>query len=257
MDQSQIVDAQNYRSFTSTLALETYTQAHGLMAAEECLLNSLQSRLTGKALLDIGVGAGRTTPALLKLSSDYTAIDYSQVLAAETSAKFNLSSVYCCDVRDMSRFPNAKYDFVFFSFNGLDYIPHQGRLQGLHEIYRVLKPGGTFLFSSHNRAYLMDPNRAERQYSRAQWVKRTIWRIALYPRHLRLRRHEIIEKEYAIVNDSGLRYSLYHYYIDIPNQIAQLEKAGFIVENAYDMQGAPAAHNSHAAWIHYLAGKPK
>ena len=61
--------------------------------------------------------------------------------------------------------------------------------------------------------------------------------------------------EYAIVNDSGLRYSLLLYYISIRSQIDQLNKMEFSVEGMYDMQGYPADHGDRSPWIHYLVTK--
>jgi ubiquinone/menaquinone biosynthesis C-methylase UbiE len=50
----------------------------------------------------------------------------------------------------MPAFENETFDFVMFSFNGLDYLSHSDRLLALGEIRRVLKPAGLLLFSSHN-----------------------------------------------------------------------------------------------------------
>ena len=76
------------------------------------------------------------------------------------------------------------------------------------------------------------------------------------PRHWRMRRYEVETSEYAILNDSGLRYSLLTYYITARNQIAQLESIGFFVEGVYDTQGQPAAEDDNRSpWIHYHVSK--
>jgi ubiquinone/menaquinone biosynthesis C-methylase UbiE len=252
----QIIDAQNHRAFSSPFAVKAYTAVDGLTPGEVTILETLRSRITDKAILDIGVGAGRTTPSLLEISRDYTAIDYSEVLVHQARKRFGLDSIYCCDVRDMSRFPDRGFDFVYFSFNGLDCISHEGRLRALGEIRRVLKPQGIFLFSSHNRAHLEDPPGATRQYTRIESIKRAVWKMLLLPRHFRLRRHETATSEYAIVNDSGLRYSLLLYYITISSQVAQLEKLEFSVQHVYDMQGTPVGYDDRSPWIYYLVTTP-
>jgi ubiquinone/menaquinone biosynthesis C-methylase UbiE len=130
MDQSHVIDTSNREAFEGRFALKTYSEVSGLMPAEHAILRTLKSRIAGKKLLDIGVGGSRTTLFLLERSRDYTAIDYSEGLVQKVKLKFGLDSVYCCDVRDMSRFPDQSFDFILFSFNGLDCIAHRGRLRG-------------------------------------------------------------------------------------------------------------------------------
>jgi SAM-dependent methyltransferase len=49
------------------------------------------------------------------------------------------------------KYENESFDHVWFSFNGLDFIyPSTRRIQALKEAYRVLRPGGLFIYSSHN-----------------------------------------------------------------------------------------------------------
>jgi ubiquinone/menaquinone biosynthesis C-methylase UbiE len=54
------------------------------------------------------------------------------------------------DARSMIQFADNSFDFILFSFNGIDCVPHSDRLQILQEICRVGKPGCHFFFSSHN-----------------------------------------------------------------------------------------------------------
>jgi ubiquinone/menaquinone biosynthesis C-methylase UbiE len=43
------------------------------------------------------------------------------------------------DARDLSQFEDESFDFVLFSYNGIDVISHPDRLRTSREIYRVLK----------------------------------------------------------------------------------------------------------------------
>ena len=54
------------------------------------------------------------------------------------------------------KYKDERFDIVFFSFNGLDYVYPEGRrVVALKEIERVLKKGGYFIYSSHNPLSLL------------------------------------------------------------------------------------------------------
>jgi SAM-dependent methyltransferase len=50
----------------------------------------------------------------------------------------------------MSRFADNSFDFILFSFNGIDYVNSSDRSIVFREIYRICKPDGIFCFSTHN-----------------------------------------------------------------------------------------------------------
>jgi len=55
------------------------------------------------------------------------------------------------DARMLRSFSDETFDAVLFLANGLDFIyPEEGRQTALEEMWRVLKPGGTLIFTSHN-----------------------------------------------------------------------------------------------------------
>uniref|UniRef100_UPI00146F81A2 class I SAM-dependent methyltransferase n=1 Tax=Kuenenia stuttgartiensis TaxID=174633 RepID=UPI00146F81A2 len=60
------------------------------------------------------------------------------------------------DVRNMKIFEDDTFDFVLFSYNGLDSMGNNNRLKTLKEIHRILKKDGVFVFSSHNRNYRLE-----------------------------------------------------------------------------------------------------
>ena len=65
----------------------------------------------------------------------------------------------------MNEFKDEEFDYIIFSFNGLDSINHEDRLKGLREIYRVLKQDCLFVFSSHNRNHRYAISRPEMEFS--------------------------------------------------------------------------------------------
>ena len=77
----------------------------------------------GCDILDIGVGAGRTTPYLSRLASRYVGADLSEAMIARCQEKFPNLTFLVVDATDLSALPDASFDVVVFSFNGIDVIP--------------------------------------------------------------------------------------------------------------------------------------
>ena len=113
----------------------------------------------GMAILDMGVGGGRTTPYLSQKASRYVGIDYSEEMVRLCRDKFPRTEFLVADASDLSAFSDGSFDAIVFSFNGLDYFfPEEQRWKCLQECWRVLRAGGVFVFSSHNpRAVLVRP----------------------------------------------------------------------------------------------------
>jgi len=111
------------------------------------------------AILDLGVGGGRTTPHLAKRASRYVGVDYAPAMVKACEAKFPGLEFKVADAANLSVFPDASFDIVVFAFNGVDYVlPEQSRRGCFAQVHRVLKENGVFIFSSHNaRAVLVRP----------------------------------------------------------------------------------------------------
>lgn len=98
------------------------------------------------------------------------------------------------------------FDHAFFSFNGIDYLyPEADRRRALQEIYRVVKPGGIFAFSSHNAHFL--PNNRGRIWALLKSI--LFGRVSPY----RLEFHKFGR--------------LLTHYISIKNERREVEEAGF------------------------------
>src|ERR1700727_1555697 len=105
----------------------------------------------GAVLLDLGVGGGRTTPHLSSIASTYVGIDYSEEMIRACRIKFRMQRFEVADAADLSAFASGSFDAIVFSFNGIDYlVPDEKRHQCLRECRRLLKVGGTLIFSTHN-----------------------------------------------------------------------------------------------------------
>ncbi len=105
----------------------------------------------GAAILDLGVGGGRTTPYLSSRASRYVGVDYAPEMIRVCRQKHPGLEFLVAEASDLHSLTACSFDAIVFAFNGLDYvIPDEARGKCLKECCRVLKPEGILLFSSHN-----------------------------------------------------------------------------------------------------------
>lgn len=144
----------NQKTYAARSVVHHYMQLKRLQPAEQTILDLFRDQWSKMKMLDIGVGGGRTTQHFSRLVMDYVGIDYCAEMIAACQQGFVTSvpaAVFeVCDARDMSQFDDHSFDFILFSFNGIDAISHADRLKVFQEVCRVGKTGGYFYFSSHN-----------------------------------------------------------------------------------------------------------
>ena len=108
------------------------------------------------SILELGCGAGRIGINLVR--NGYTNVkitDFSEnmvTVAKMIIERDNLSmSAEVCDATQIPYQDNS-FDAVIFGFNGLMQIPHKHRrISALKHIKRILKDGGVFIFTTHDR----------------------------------------------------------------------------------------------------------
>ena len=128
----------------------------GLMGVEDELFRRFVPE--GASVLDIGVGAGRTSEALAARAGRYLGVDISPGMVEEAQRCFPDLEFQVGDAADLAGIADGAFDVVVFSYNGLDSLrPVEMRMASLAEIHRVLRPGGTFVFSCHNVRALGKP----------------------------------------------------------------------------------------------------
>jgi SAM-dependent methyltransferase len=166
---SMTSEDRNFKTFSSPDVVEVYANFSGLFPAESYAFEKFLPQ--GASILDIGVGCGRTTPYLAGKARLYVGVDYIETMVDICAERFPGNTFYCADATSLSRFADASFDVVVFSFNGIDLIhPHPDRLRCLSEIARVLVPNGLFIFSSHNSKLLFSwPNFNHADLARKAW----------------------------------------------------------------------------------------
>lgn len=142
-------EAANRAAYSKPEVVARYARLDYLTVSEQLLFETYLH--PGMAILDLGVGGGRTTPYLSSIASCYIGIDYSEEMVRICRSKFPQRQFTVADAADLSQFADASFDSVVFSFNGLDcLVPDEKREKCLRECHRVLKAGGIYIFSSHN-----------------------------------------------------------------------------------------------------------
>ena len=223
---------------------------------QSCELQLFERHLKrGMAILDLGVGGGRTTPYLSSIAGDYVGADYSEGMVAVCRKRFPNLEFRHCDATDMRQFTDDEFDAVVFSFNGIDYIrSDEARARCLSETARVLRPGGIFIVSSHNaRALGVWPSFLGARGLRVPWrIIRCVFKSArLAARNLSSGVYRAGEGYVYDPIHGGI-----HSYMSTPATMApQLVRAGFeIVDNVSGSY--PNVHISALTpWYYYACRK--
>lgn len=133
-----------------------YLADDGLTPCEAALLHRWVA--PGATVLDLGVGAGRTTPWLLGRASRYVGIDVAPQMVAAARARFPDADLRVGDAADLGDQATGAWDVVVFAYNGIDYLDDLDRARCLAECRRVLRPGGVLVLSQHSpRAVVATP----------------------------------------------------------------------------------------------------
>jgi SAM-dependent methyltransferase len=228
-----IGDMGNARTYAGSIARRQFSRnvAQGLWSDElNCI--SLLKDSQRQAVLDLGIGGGRTTAELSQIFENYLGTDYSPTLIDEARKRFPDKRLEVLDARSISF--HQEYDCVMFSFNGIDYIDYQSRVEVQKRIYASLRPGGLFIYSSHNM----------------KWGRRITWQNYFWVKEMlslrgaprmilnRLknfpRQYSDPDERYCVVNDPGMSFSLLTIYVDVEREIQALEQLGFVVEYLSD-----------------------
>ena len=231
-----------------------------LQAPESMIAMKYKDHFWQKPMLDIGCGGGRTSFYFHRWTQPYLGLDYSEAMIRQCKDSYSDVHFQQGDVRELTGIDDNRFDLVLFSFNGLDYISHEHRLKGLQEVSRVLKPGGLFVFSSHNRNYneMLYPPRLEFSINPVKQLKKVAKYMVGTWNHLKNKSHQAVYDDYAIVNDMAHHYVLMTYYINRNYQARQLDQSGFDLLETYDLDGNvldPADDDSNNVYLYYVAKK--
>lgn len=261
-------DAINRPTWARRDTVRVYERLQGPTdAGEQAAIDFIAARVRDRPVLDIGVGAGRTTGLLLPISRDYVGIDYTSEMVQACRKRHPGVRVEQMDARDLRAFADGQFALVMFSFNGIDSVDRADRVKVLGEVHRVLEPGGLFLFSAHNND---GPGRGEQPQVHVPFTWNPIklgWRsmkaIAQLPRswanHQRLRALNETHADWSVMNAGAHAFGIVVLYTTMAEQKRQLRENGFdceaVFDNARGQRVFDGADTRDMWWFHYVARK--
>jgi ubiquinone/menaquinone biosynthesis C-methylase UbiE len=257
----------NKRVYESQDVITFYIDQNDLQKPEATILEELRNELPNMKMLDIGVGAGRTTTHFAGIAKEYLGIDYSSNMINACIEKFRnypgKISFRTADARTMKLFKDNSFDFVLFSFNGIDYMDHEERTKALLEIRRIISKGGYFCFSTHNLNFLLKKCSIQLSKDPAKFASRASqllqMRLLNTKEAWQTIRNSSINAKHTMVNDGAMDFRLKTYYITPMEQLRQLTELGYANTKMYSLSNGREIKNPDNSvdnWIYYLSQIP-
>jgi len=248
----------NQQTYSNENVIADYVKYDFLFKAENHILIKLGSYLRNASVLDIGIGAGRTTKRLTNLCDKYVGIDYSENFVEHCKKKFSSvqnASFYFADARFMPQFPSNSFDFLLFSFNGIDCVDMEGRKLIIEECKRSLKDGGMFCFSFHN--FYTIPKLYSLYVSKNPLKWNASWYRYKMVNKLNPDQHSFSNRDYIILRDGENNFKTDVMYTRPEFQLQMLKNYGFEPVCFYDAERGikiPVSQlgESKAQWIYAL-----
>lgn len=212
----------------------------------------------GGSVLEVGVGAGGLTAHLAELAGTLVGIDLAPAMVAHCRERFPGNTFIVGDLCDLSQFADGRFDALVAGFNVLDVVDRHERREALRGWRRVLAPGGTLVFSTHNLA-VADAIPAPGQV-RALGVGSMLHSVLNRGQQRRNRaRLAPLEQHgagWAILNDEAHDWSLLHFYAGRDYEEWELADSGFALIECLDLDGRTVAIGETASAcpeLHYVA----
>jgi len=251
--------------YNSSDVVSNYCSHPDLTAGEIAVREILRDKLERMDMLDVGVGGGRTVPHFAPLVRSYTGIDIAEAMIDACRERFPDYRFVVSDALDLSQYGDGSFDFIFFSFNGIDHLDHDARSRALRGFKRLLRPGGYLAYSSHNIHRL--PERVDKfrlRISRHPW--RLLRSVGNYLRFRNRNRWHSFSSElpWALFYDpAGLigKYDTLIYYARPDAEVGVLSEMGlenvrvFPDDSGREAMGIEEIAAVTDRWVYYLGRK--
>ncbi|MBC8500302.1 MAG: class I SAM-dependent methyltransferase [Nanoarchaeota archaeon] len=236
MSGSQSLKDSVVKGFSTKKVQEMYKgmTKRGIWKSEETLVKKYF--LKESSILDIGCGSGRTTFELAKMGYKVVGIDLTPAMiksAKEMSKELKINADFRVGDATNFEFKNESFDNALFSFNGWDQIPgSNNRLKSFKEIFRVMKSGGYFIFTSHIRVF----------FSKWApfWIKQFFRMYIMKPIGFKVEEQEWGDRFFRRGKSTDYGTDMYIHISSLSEVKNMIEEAGFVLEfNDYRNTIAP------------------
>jgi SAM-dependent methyltransferase len=257
----------NRETYTKSRVVRSYLGFTELYPAEEYIFSRYERQFSGD-VLDIAIGTGRTTRALLPRARVYVGLDFSPAMIEAAARTYPRAELHCADMRAVPLiFKDRQFDAILISFNGLDCISWEDRNSLLRALRFLLRPTGVLAFSTHDlrmaqheqgfrmrtdlrpRLSVLKSNPAR---FCAKLVKLPVWALLAWRNHRRNRRNQQFFAGYAYLNDIGENFGLVSVYVARDVQLKILSDSGYTTLE----QLQPWLHTTPAVF-HYFVCAPR
>ena len=208
------------KGYSRTWVVDKYAVV-GLWPSEDELFQNFWP--PGARILDLGCGAGRTTLPLAQQDYWVVGADLSHPMvrrAADQARYWRLPINWSVlDATDLP-FSDQTFDGVLFSYNGIELVPggKAGKKRVLSEVFRILRPGGHFIFTTHALEALN------------QFALFRLGRLLSFLLAKTLRRSTLEKEIGEVINDPGRNLEVYYMQIISPRTYRKmLQESGFEV----------------------------
>jgi SAM-dependent methyltransferase len=259
-----LVDALNRNAMKRSVA--EYLKSSELHVSEQVALSKIADEARDRPILDLGVGAGRTVRAMMQISRNYVGLDYVPEMVEACRQRFPGGRFVHGDARNLDHLEDNSFFLIAFSQNGICMVDHEGRMAILKEVFRLLEPGGIFVYSSYNlngpraRASFLFPefsptiNPLKLVVRGSRFCLSTVRRVVNRTRSARLEQRC---SEYSLIADGSHNYSVLLYYTSLENHLSQLKSTGFSEILALDATGQKITTSTSDNSIRFLVRKPR
>jgi ubiquinone/menaquinone biosynthesis C-methylase UbiE len=226
--------AGNLAAYRTTAAVDEYS-VYRLFREENYLFSKFYK--AGDSILDLACGLGRTTLLLHEMGLRVRGIDRSEIFIEIAKRRLPYLDLRAGSYDHIEE-EDSSFCHVLISHNGIDCAyPGAQRVAALRECARVLKPGGTFIYSSHNLKSL--------HWFSPRYRSRLLWKLSNSAKAF---------NDWAYVVESGIHM----FYASPDFVIRQTEEAGLrLVQMRWSSKfNVDLVDKYFAPYIYYVFVKP-